>query len=56
MGEYTKEDYATPTPYEELYEMRSDSLAHTLKLEDMSMKAANVGFRGFKRVYKEFVE
>ena len=56
MGEYTKEDYATPAPYEELYEMRSDSLAHTLKLEDMSMKAANVGFRGFKRVYKEFVE
>lgn len=54
--EYSQEDFLTPAPYEELYEYRKDPFVHGTKMAELAAYANRVGFRGFKAMYKSYVQ
>lgn len=58
MGDWTYEakDFLTPAPYEALYQFHGQPFVHETKLQELSVYAANQGFRGFKSMYKKYIE
>lgn len=52
---YQLEDFSTPGPYKELYELASLPFVHATALEEMADYAAKLGFKGFKRMYRAYV-
>lgn len=54
---YTQQDFlTTDKPYEEVYAYKDDPFMHNLKIEQMSVQAANAGVKAFKGLYKNFVK
>ena len=58
MGDWTYEakDFLTPAPYEALYQFHGQPFVHETKLQELSVYAASQGFRGFKSMYKKYIE
>ena len=58
MGDWTykTEDFLTPAPYEALYQFHDRPFLHETKLQEAGVYAVNQGFRGFKSVYKKYIE
>ena len=58
MGDWTYEakDFLTPAPYEALSQFHGQPFVHETKLQELSVYAANQGFRGFKSMYKKYIE
>ena len=54
--DFQKEDFLTPAPYEELYKFQKDPFLHAAKMEEMSVYASSIGFKGFKSMYKSYVQ
>ena len=54
--EYEAEDFLTPAPYEELYKSHKEPFVHASKLEMMAAYALSKGFKGFKGMYRKYVE
>lgn len=53
---YKLEDFLTSKPYEALYKYHSHPFEHEAKLQELSAYAASQRFRGFKAMYKKYVE
>ena len=53
---YQPEDFLTPAPYEALYRYHEQPFVHEAKLQELSAYAASQHFRGFKAMYKKYVE
>lgn len=53
--EYTKDDFLTTAPYEELHQAAGDPFVHERTKEAMAAYAASVGFRSFKSMYKQYL-
>lgn len=58
MDEWTfeKEDFLTPAPYEALYKFHKEPFVHATKMAELSAYAERMKFRGFKAMYKQYVE
>ena len=58
MGDWTyeKEDFFTTAPYEELYKLHAQPFAHAMETEALAEYSASKGFRGFKAMYKNYVQ
>lgn len=58
MDEWTfeKEDFLTPAPYEALYKFHKEPFVHAAKMAELSAYAERMKFRGFKAMYKRYVE
>ena len=58
MGDWTykTEDFLTPAPYEALYQFHDRPFLHETKLQELAVYAVNQGFRGFKSMYKKYIE
>lgn len=58
MDEWTfeKEDFLTPAPYEALYKFHKEPFVHATKIAELSAYAERMKFRGFKAMYKRYVE
>ena len=58
MDEWTfeKEDFLTPAPYEALYKFHKEPFVHATKMAELSAYAERMKFRGFKAMYKRYVE
>lgn len=58
MDEWTfeKEDFLTPAPYEALYKFHKEPFVHATKMAELSACAERMKFRGFKAMYKRYVE
>ena len=54
--EYEKEDFVKTAPYEELYKFHAQPFVHATQMESLAAYAASKGFRGFKAMYKKYVE
>ena len=54
--EYEREDFMTTKPYEELYQFHVQPFVHATQMESLAAYAASKGFRGFKSMYKKYVE
>ena len=54
--EYEVEDFLTPAPYEELYKSHKEPFVHASKLEGLAAYALSKGFKGFKGMYRKYVE
>ena len=54
--EYEAEDFLTPAPYEELYKSHKEPFVHASKLEGLAAYALSKGFKGFKGMYRKYVE
>lgn len=52
--EYTKDDYLTSAPYEELYALRKQPFEHQRRLLELAEDASAKKFKGFQRLYKEY--
>ena len=46
----------TPAPYEALYKFHDQPFVHETKLQELSLYAASQHFRGFRAMYKKYVE
>ena len=46
----------TTKPYEELYQFHVQPFVHATQMESLAAYAASKGFRGFKSMYKKYVE
>ena len=53
---YQPEDFLTTAPYEALYRYHEQPFVHEAKLQELSLYAAGKGFRGFKAMYKKYIE
>lgn len=53
---YEKDDFLTTTPYEELYAYHKEPFTHAAKMEELSSYSVSKGFKGFKTMYKKYVE
>ncbi len=53
---YTQDDFLTTAPYEELYKFKNDPFTHGAKMSELATYAVSVGFRGFKAMYKNYVQ
>jgi hypothetical protein len=52
---FTKADFDTPMPYQYLYEQRGENVfVYNLMVRKMAAYAAEIGFRGFATMYKNF--
>ena len=47
---YSAADFATPEPYERLYELRGSPFVYEMAKEKMAANAALVGFKSFKSI------
>lgn len=58
MGEWTfeKDDFLTPAPYEALYKFHKEPFVHATKMAELASYADSVKFKGFKAMYKRYVE
>ena len=58
MDEWTfeKEDFLTPAPYEALYKFHKEPFVHATKMAELAAYADRMKFRGFKAMYKRYVE
>ena len=58
MDEWTfeKVDFLTPAPYEALYKFHKEPFVHATKMAELSAYAERMKFRGFKAMYKRYVE
>ena len=58
MDEWTfeKEDFLTPAPYEALYKFHKEPFVHANKMAELAAYADRMKFRGFKAMYKRYVE
>lgn len=58
MDEWTfeKDDFLTPAPYEALYKFHKEPFVHATKMAELSAYAERMKFRGFKAMYKRYVE
>ena len=58
MGEwsYQAEDFLTTAPYEKLYRYHDQPFVHEAKLQELALYASSQGFKGFKALYKKYVE
>lgn len=54
--EYSAEDFLTPAPYEALYKLHGDPFVHGAKMAELASYATSIGFRGFKAMYKNYVQ
>ena len=53
---YTYEDFADGTaPYEYIYQLEGDKFTQSRELEKLSRVALKLGFKAFKRTYKDYV-
>lgn len=53
---FSAEDFLTPVPYETLYKYHGQPFVHETKQQELSAYAAKQGFRGFKAMYKKYIE
>jgi hypothetical protein len=53
---FEKEDFLTPAPYEALYKFHKEPFVHATKMAELSAYAERMKFRGFKAMYKRYVE
>ena len=53
---YKPEDFLTTAPYEALYQYHEQPFVHETRLQELSLYAAGQGFRGFKAMYKKYLE
>lgn len=53
---YEKEDFMTPTPYEDLYKLHGQPFVHATQMEALAAYAASKGFKGFKTMYRNYVQ
>lgn len=51
---YSAADFATPVPYERLYELRGSPFVYEMAKEKMAANAALVGFKSFKSILQKF--
>lgn len=58
MGEWTYEsdDFLTTAPYEKLYGFHKEPFTHAAKMEELASYAQSKGFKGFKTMYKNYVQ
>lgn len=54
--EYTKEEFLDPAPYEQLYRFIQMPFVFQGEVDKMAARAKQVGFVGFKRMLKTFLE
>lgn len=53
---FEKDDFLTTTPYEALYAYHKEPFTHAAKMEDLAAYSVSKGFKGFKTMYKKYVE
>lgn len=53
---FEKDDFLTTTPYEALYAYHKESFTHAAKMEELAAYSVSKGFKGFKTMYKKYVE
>lgn len=53
---FEKDDFLTTTPYEALYAYHKDPFTHAAKMEELAAYSVSKGFKGFKTMYKKYVE
>lgn len=53
---FEKQDFMTPGPYEALYKLRAEPFVHETALVELADYATSVGFRGFRSMYKIYVQ
>ena len=54
--EFSKEDFLTTKPYEEIYKYHDDPFDHAARIAEMAAYASDIGFKGFKTMYKHYIE
>lgn len=55
-GHLKKRIFLTPAPYEALYKFHKEPFVHATKMAELSAYAERMKFRGFKAMYKRYVE
>ena len=55
-GSFEKDDLLTTTPYEALYAYHKEPFTHAAKMEELAAYSVSKGFKGFKTMYKKYVE
>ena len=53
---FEKDDFLTTTPYEALYVYHKEPFTHAAKMEELAAYSVSKGFKGFKTMYKKYVE
>lgn len=53
---FEKDDFLTTTPYEALYAYHKEHFTHAAKMEELAAYSVSKGFKGFKTMYKKYVE
>ena len=53
---FKKDDFLTTTPYEALYAYHKEPFTHAAKMEELAAYSVSKGFKGFKTMYKKYVE
>lgn len=53
---FEKDDFLTTTPYEALYAYHKEPFTHATKMEELAAYSVSKGFKGFKTMYKKYVE
>ena len=53
---FEKDDFLTTTPYEALYAYHKEPFTHAAKMEELAAYSVSRGFKGFKTMYKKYVE
>ena len=53
---FEKDDFLTTTPYEALYAYHKEPFTHAAKMEELAEYSVSKGFKGFKTMYKKYVE
>ena len=53
---FEKDDFLTTTPYEALYAYHKEPFTHAAKMEELAAYSVSKGFKGFKAMYKKYVE
>lgn len=53
---FEKGDFLTTTPYEALYAYHKEPFTHAAKMEELAAYSVSKGFKGFKTMYKKYVE
>lgn len=54
--DFQPEEFLCTRPYEALYEYHDRPFEHEAKLQELAAYAASKGFRGFKTMYKKYIE
>lgn len=53
---FEKDDFLTTAPYEALYAYHKEPFTHAAKMEELAAYSVSKGFKGFKTMYKKYVE